>query len=73
MTELAAFKLPEGSIILISVLLQTGYHVYQGIPTMLLISSTFFIFSLYYATTRRALPIILAHLYLDLVGLLIYR
>jgi membrane protease YdiL (CAAX protease family) len=69
MTELAAFKLPEGSIILLSVLLQAGYHLYQGAPAALLGSSLFFVFALYYAATRRALPIILAHLYFDLFAL----
>jgi hypothetical protein len=73
MTELAAFKLPEGSIVLVSVLLQTGYHLYQGVPAALLISSQFFIFAVYYANTRRALPVILAHLYLDLFALMAYR
>src|SRR6266508_5453747 len=69
MTELAAFKLPVGSIILLSVLLQTGYHLYQAVPAALLASSTFFFFALYYTATRRALPIILAHLYFDLFAL----
>ena len=73
MTELAAFKLPEGGIIFLSLLLQTGYHLYQGAATALLASSTFFIFALYYAYTRRAFPIILAHLCFDLFALLAAR
>jgi hypothetical protein len=73
MTELAAFGLPEGSIIFLSVLLQTGYHLYQGAAAALLASSLFFVFSLYFAYTRRASPIILAHLCFDLFGLLAAR
>lgn len=73
MTELAAFKLPQELVILLSVLLQVGYHLYQGVGSALLISSTFFVFALYYANTRRALPIILAHLYLDIIALLAQR
>lgn len=73
MTELSDMKLPSGLIVLLSVLVQTGYHIYQGVPSMLLLSSTFLLFALYYATARRALPIVIAHLCLDLFGLLSYR
>ena len=73
MTELAAFKLPGGSIILLSVLLQTGYHLYQGAAAALLASSTFFIFALYYAYKRRALPVVLAHLCFDLFAIIAAR
>jgi membrane protease YdiL (CAAX protease family) len=73
MTEWRASRMSEGRMILFSVLLQTGYHIYQGIPSMLLLSSTFFLFALYYARTGRALPIVLAHLFLDLAAVLAYQ
>jgi hypothetical protein len=57
---------------LFSVLLQTSYHLYQGLPSALVVAVTFTIFSIYYVNQRRVTPIILAHLYLDLFALLAY-
>lgn len=73
MTEWREYGLPEGRAIALSVVLQTGYHLYQGVPSMLLLSSTFFIFALYFARTGRALPIVLAHLAADVVAVLASR
>lgn len=61
------------SEVALSVLLQSGYHIYQGVASMLLLSSTFFIFALYYARTRRALPIMLAHLCADVTAVVAAR
>jgi membrane protease YdiL (CAAX protease family) len=52
--------------ILFSTLLQTSYHVYQGAPYALAAGVIFLIFSVYYACTRRILPVILAHFIWDL-------
>ena len=52
-----------------SVALQVSYHFYQGIPAALSYVALFLVFSLYYARTRLILPVILAHLYFDLLAL----
>ncbi len=56
----------------VSVIVQTAYHLYQGFPYALASSATFLVFSVYYVRTRRILPVILAHLWLDLWPLVLY-
>jgi membrane protease YdiL (CAAX protease family) len=58
--------------IFISVVLQTSYHLYQGLPLALSHVPAFLLFSLYFVRTRRILPIILAHMYMDLSALALY-
>jgi len=55
-----------------SVLLQTTYHLYQGIPHACAVGATFFVFSMYYVRTRRVAPLVLAHFYLDAVVTFVY-
>jgi len=52
--------------ILFSVLLQTSYHLYQGLPYALAAGVIFLLFSVYYACTRRIVPVIFAHFIWDL-------
>ncbi len=52
-----------------SVGLQVCYHFYQGVFAALSYVALFLVFALYYARTRLVLPIILAHLYFDLLAL----
>jgi len=52
--------------ILFSVLLQTSYHLYQGVPYALAVGVVFLIFSVYYARTHRIWPVIIAHFIMDL-------
>ena len=66
MTETVALSGSSALAIVSSVLLQTSYHLYQGLPYALALGVIFLIFSLYYAHTRRILPLILAHFILDL-------
>lgn len=54
----------------LSVLLQMTYHLYQGVPLALSSAALFLLFSIYYAKTNRIGPIILAHLYFDLLATL---
>ena len=61
-----------GVAVFMSVLLQGSYHLYQGLPSALSLSAIFAVFSAYYIRTRRILPVVLAHLYLDLYALLFY-
>lgn len=54
--------------VLAVLLLQVGYHLYQGISNALLISAMMLFFSIYYVKTRRVMPLVLAHAYFDLLA-----
>lgn len=56
-----------------SVLLQSAYHLYYGWLGALSISFLFIPLAVYYALTRRALPIIVAHGIFDIYGLIHMR
>ena len=58
--------------VFVSVVLQASYHLYQGLPAALIHASTFLMFSIYFIRRRRILPIIMAHLYMDVIGLAFY-
>jgi membrane protease YdiL (CAAX protease family) len=70
-TEVERIKDTRTAIV-VSIVLQSSYHLYQGIPSALGLAGCFTLFSVYFVRTRRALPLILAHLYLDVVALLAY-
>jgi membrane protease YdiL (CAAX protease family) len=72
MTEVEELTKSATKAIVISTILQTSYHFYQGVPAALGHAATFLVFSIYYAKTKRILPVILAHLYADLGGTLWY-
>ncbi len=55
--------------VLSSVLLQSSYHLYQGLIPALLTTSLFTVFSLYYVKTKRIMPVILAHMFFDFLAL----
>ncbi len=65
MTEIKWLTNNTAKAVIISTLLQTSYHFYQGAPMALAHGATFLIWSIYYARTGRIAPIILAHLYSD--------
>lgn len=58
-----------GLAFFISVIIQSAYHLYQGFVPALLLSAMFTVFSLYYIKWQRIMPVILAHLYFDLIAL----
>jgi membrane protease YdiL (CAAX protease family) len=66
-SETAALTGSTVLAVAISVILQTAYHLYQGIPNALGLGSLFLIFSLNYVRTQRAFPIIIAHLWSEAV------
>ena len=72
-TEVEALTGSAATAVLVSVGVQTLYHVYWGIPTALAMASTFLLYSLVYLRWRRITPIVLAHLALDVVPLLVRR
>jgi membrane protease YdiL (CAAX protease family) len=55
--------------IVISTVVQFSYHLYYGWVGALSLSFQFLIFSIYYARTRRATPIVVAHGIFDVLGL----
>jgi len=61
MTEVAEITGHMGLAVLASVGFQTLYHLYQGTPAALINAGTFFVASVFYASTRRATPLIVAH------------
>jgi membrane protease YdiL (CAAX protease family) len=70
MTETLALTGSSGLAVLVSVLLQTSYHLYQGIPYALSAAVIFLVFSVYYARTRRIVAIMTAHFIWDLYAFL---
>ncbi len=55
--------------VLASVLLQSSYHLYQGIVPALLSMALFGVFSLYYVRAKKIMPVILAHMLFDFLAL----
>jgi membrane protease YdiL (CAAX protease family) len=53
----------------LSIALQFTYHLYYGWQGAITLSFQFLVFAIYYARTQRATPIIVAHGFFDIVGL----
>jgi membrane protease YdiL (CAAX protease family) len=70
MSEVRALGGAAAVSILISVALQTSYHLYQGWPRMHSLAASFLIYSLYYNRYGRIFPVILAHCYVDAIAVL---
>jgi membrane protease YdiL (CAAX protease family) len=66
MSEMIALGKPAGAAIVASVLLQSSYHLYYGIGTAVSLSGEFIVFAIYFASSRKLMPVLLAHLYWDL-------
>jgi membrane protease YdiL (CAAX protease family) len=56
-----------------SVAVQTSYHLYYGWVGALAVGAQFLVFSVYYAKTRRATPVIVAHGVFDLLATAMLR
>lgn len=69
MTEVIALGSTRTAAVVASIVFQVSYHLYQGWLNAVLVGTTFFVFSLYYANTRRIGPIILAHVFIDILAL----
>ncbi|MCD1259439.1 CPBP family intramembrane metalloprotease [Paenibacillus athensensis] len=70
--EFRYFFKKEELAVLASTLIQTSYHLYQGVLSALMLGLLFFLFSIYFAKTQRIVPVILVHLFLDISGMLYY-
>jgi len=70
MTETNHFLKKAWLTVLLSALVQAGYHLYQGWVPTIDHFFTFLIFSIYYQKTKRATPIVFAHFYMDAIPIL---
>ena len=61
MTEVAELTGRMGIAVFVSVGFQTLYHLYQGTPMALVNAGAFFVSAVFYASTRRITPVIVAH------------
>ena len=58
--------------VILSIVLQTSYHLYLGHISVIFLTLTFLIYSLYYVKWRRITPIILSHLYWNIFIMLLH-
>ena len=72
MTEIKALTRSAVLAVVISTALQTSYHFYQGAQLAMGHAVTFLVFSVFYARTNRLTPVILAHMFMDVSGVLHY-
>lgn len=70
MTEVRALTGSWVWSVLVSVTVQTSYHLYYGWEGALSLAFQFAVFAIYYARTRRATPIVFAHGFFDLWALI---
>ena len=70
MRELAQFTGSSWAPAAASVVLQSSYHLYQGPANVVYLSACFTIWAIYFSQTRRLMPVIFAHFYLDALALL---
>jgi membrane protease YdiL (CAAX protease family) len=70
MTELIDLTGSSALAVAVSVALQFSYHLYYGWWIALSLAFQFLVFALFYAASRRALPIVTAHSLFDLYALL---
>jgi len=70
MTEVADLTGSSALAVAASVLFQSSYHLYYGWAGATSMAFMFLALSLYYARSRRALPIIVAHAFFDIYALI---
>jgi membrane protease YdiL (CAAX protease family) len=70
MTEVMDLTGSQWLAIMFSVVVQSSYHLYYGWAGAIALSFQFLTFALYYASSRRILPAIIAHEIYDIFGLI---
>jgi len=70
MTELIESSFPVWMAVVASVMLQTSYHLYYGVAGALFLSFGFLVSAVYFALSRKLMPVILAHLFWNLTAYL---
>ncbi len=66
-TEIRALTGNIAVAVAVSTLVQTSYHFYQGVVPPIGYAAAFLVFSLWFAKTTRIMPVIFAHMLLDLL------
>ena len=70
MTEVMELTGSSILAVVVSVAIQFSYHLYYGWAGAISLSFIFLVFALYYARSRNALPIVVAHGYFDISAML---
>jgi membrane protease YdiL (CAAX protease family) len=70
MTEIKALTGSWTLAIVTSTVFQATYHLYYGWQTAISFAFVFLIFSLYYARTRKATPLVTAHAFMDIFSMI---
>lgn len=70
MTEIRALTKSWTLAVVLSVAVQTSYHLYYGWTRALSLSFLFVVFSIYYARRQKATPLIVAHGVFDIYSLI---
>lgn len=69
MTEIIEMTGSSALAVIVSVGVQSAYHLYYGWAGALSLACQFLVFSLYFARWRRALPLVVAHGFFDVYGI----
>mgnify|MGYP006307018729 CR=1 FL=1 len=72
MTEIKLFSKNIYLAVFVSVIIQSIAHLYQGYISVIFLTIMFLIFSIYFAKTKRIFPVILAHLFFDILAMIIH-
>jgi membrane protease YdiL (CAAX protease family) len=70
MTEVVGLGGSRNFAIIVSMLIQMSYHVYQGLVHCVGLIAVFLVFSIYFSRTRRIAPVIVAHFWSDASALI---
>jgi membrane protease YdiL (CAAX protease family) len=62
MTELIGLSCPVWLAAAASFVLQTSYHLYYGFAGAIVISGIFAVSTIYFARSRRLMPVLLSHI-----------
>ncbi len=68
MTELIGLSWPVSLAALASVALQISYHLYYGVGGALSVGAGFVVSAVYFAKSRKLMPVILSHFLWDLTA-----
>jgi len=67
MTEIELLTNNKYLAIIITTLFQTSYHLYQGLYPLIGISVIFLVFSVYFARSKKLMPVIISHFIFDIL------
>jgi len=69
MTELIDLRKSVLLATIVSLIVQTSYHLYYGVLGAMIVGSGLTVFAIYFAKSRRLMPVIFAHMLWDLTSL----